>query len=95
MFLKRKEKSVAPFDGTRVKILGSGCAKCRELESNTREALRRLGQPEQVEHVTDFAKIAAYGVMQTPAVVLDDCVLVSGQVPKVEQIVQLLENAGI
>ena len=50
-----------------VKILGSGCAKCNQLEKNTLTALNEMNIKADVEHVTDFAKIAAYGVMSTPA----------------------------
>lgn len=63
-----------------VKILGSGCAKCNELETNVREALAELGMDTTVDHVTDFAQIAAYGVMTTPALVFDRKVLCYGKV---------------
>lgn len=95
MFFKKKKEAVASNESARVKILGSGCSKCNELEANTLEALRRLGQPAETAHVTDFAKIAEYGVMRTPALVLDDTVLASGQVFSAEEIVRLLENAGM
>ena len=57
--------------GAKVKILGSGCAKCNELEANTVAALQQLGMDTAVDHVTDFVQIAAYGVMTTPALVVD------------------------
>ena len=60
-----------------VKILGSGCDKCRALEKATIEALEELGRDTAVEHVTDFAQIAQYGVMQIPALVVDGKVLSS------------------
>lgn len=59
-----------------VKVLGTGCAKCRALDAAAKEALSELGMADEVEHVTDFAKIAAYGVMSTPALVVD-CKVVS------------------
>lgn len=95
MFFKKKKEVSAANESARVKIFGSGCAKCNELEANALEALRQMGQPAQVAHVTDFAQIAECGVMRTPALVLDDKVLVSGQILSPEQIVQLLENAGM
>ena len=52
-----------------VKVLGSGCARCIEQERNVRAALGELGVDTQVEHVTDPTRIAAYGVMSTPALV--------------------------
>ena len=66
--------------GAYVKVLGSGCKKCNELEENTVAALKLLGRNTAVEHVTDFAKVAEYGVMATPALVLGDKVVSSGRV---------------
>ncbi len=71
-------------------MLGSGCAKCNALEAATREALAALGMEEPVDHVTDFAKIAAYGVMTTPALVVDGKVLSNGRVLKKEEVMALL-----
>lgn len=75
-----------------VKVLGSGCAKCNELEQATKEALAELGMDTTVEHVTDFAEIAAYGVMSTPALVVDGKVAVYGKVLKKEEVVALLRK---
>lgn len=69
-----------------VKVLGSGCAKCRELEKVTREALEELGMNSNIEHVTDFVRIAAYGVMITPALVVDGKVVSYGKVLKKDEI---------
>ena len=52
-----------------IKILGGGCAKCNALEAATVDALRELGMDTTIDHVRDFEKIAAYGVMTTPALV--------------------------
>lgn len=76
-----------------VKVLGSGCAKCNELEASTRQALERLGMDPTIDHVTDFAKIAAYGVMSTPALVVDGKVVSYGKVLKTEEVVTLLKKA--
>lgn len=62
-----------------VKVLGTGCAKCRALDAAAKEALSELGMSDEVEHVTDFAKIAAYGVMSTPALVVDGKVVSYGK----------------
>lgn len=78
--------------GARVKVLGSGCAKCQELEANTVAALRELGMDTQVNHVRDFAQIAAYGVMSTPALVVDGKVVAFGKVLKTEEIVAILQK---
>ena len=64
-----------------IKILGPGCRNCATLEKRTHEALAELGQDATVTKVTDYAEIAAYGVMQTPALVIDEQVVVSGKVP--------------
>jgi small redox-active disulfide protein 2 len=73
-----------------VKILGPGCANCHTLEKHTREALDRIGLPADVETVTDVAAIAGYGVMRTPGLVVDETVLLSGRVPSVDEIAELL-----
>ncbi|MBT9141213.1 MAG: hypothetical protein DDT30_01802 [Dehalococcoidia bacterium] len=57
--------------GASVKILGSGCAKCIALGANAKVALEQLGIDTTIDHVADFAQIAAYGVMATPALVVD------------------------
>jgi small redox-active disulfide protein 2 len=64
-----------------IKVLGSGCANCQRLTKLTQDALAELGRPEQVEHVTDYVQIAAYGVMATPALVVDDKVVIAGRIP--------------
>lgn len=64
-----------------IKVLGSGCANCQNLEKATREALAELGLGAELEHVTDPGEIASYGVMRTPALVIDEDVVLSGRVP--------------
>lgn len=75
-----------------IKILGSGCAKCNQLEAATKKALAQLGLSEEVEHVTEFSEIAAYGVMSTPALVIDGQVVSYGKVLRTEEIVAILEK---
>lgn len=79
-------------EGDSIKVLGSGCAKCNELETNTKEALAELGMDTSIDHVTDFTQIAAYGVMTTPALVVDGKVVSFGKVLKKEEIVKLLQK---
>ena len=74
-------------------VLGGGCAKCNELEASVRAALAELGRQEEVGHVTDFAQIAALGVMTTPALLVDGKVLSSGRVLNKEEAKALLEQA--
>ncbi|MEE0800954.1 MAG: thioredoxin family protein [Gemmiger sp.] len=76
-----------------VKVLGSGCAKCNALEEAARAALTELGMDTTIDHVTDFAQIASYGVMATPALVVDGKVVSSGRVLKKEEAVQLIREA--
>jgi small redox-active disulfide protein 2 len=83
---------VAKSQGAGVKILGSGCAKCNQLEKATKAALKQLGMDTTVEHVTDFARIAAYGVMTTPALVIDGKVVSYGKVLKPEEVVKILQK---
>lgn len=68
-----------------VKVLGSGCAKCNALEQAVREALAELGMETTIDHVTDFTQIAAYGVMTTPALVVDGKVVSYGKVLKKDE----------
>lgn len=77
----------------RVEVLGSGCAKCNQLEANTRTALAQLGIDAQIGHVTDFAQIAAYGVMSTPALSINGTVVSTGRVLTVEEAAELLQKA--
>lgn len=75
-----------------VKVLGSGCAKCNALEQATREALAELGMETAIDHVTDFAQIAAYGVMTTPALVVDGKVVSYGKVLKKDEAKDLIRK---
>jgi len=77
-----------------IKILGSGCKKCMTLAENTKEALSSLGQEAEIIKVTDFADIAAFGVMSTPALVIDETVVSFGKVLAPKEIVKILEKAA-
>ncbi len=76
-----------------VKILGPGCKNCAALEKATLEAIDRLGMEVVVEKVTDYATIAGYGVMATPALVVDEKVVSSGRVLTPSRIGELLTAA--
>jgi len=75
-----------------VKILGSGCAKCNQLEAAAVAALEQLGMDTTIDHVRDFAQIASYGVMSTPALVVDGKVVSYGKVLKTEEVVTILKK---
>ncbi len=83
---KNEEKEIIMI----IKVLGSGCANCKTLEKRTIEAIEALKIDAMIEKVTDFQKIAAYGIMRTPGLVIDEKVAISGSVPTVEKIKELL-----
>ena len=74
----------------KIEILGTGCPKCKKLEEETRVAAYELGLECQIEKVTDIHKLTNFGVMMTPALVVDGTVKVSGKVPSVEEIKKML-----
>ena len=73
-----------------IKILGTGCANCKRLEANTKVAVEELGLEATIEKVTDIKDIMKYGVMSTPALVVDEKVKVMGKVPSSEDIKKYL-----
>ncbi len=73
-----------------IKILGSGCANCVNLEKATRKAAEELGIDATFEKVTDYADIASYDIMRTPGLVVDEHVILSGRVPTVAAVKELL-----
>ena len=75
-----------------IKVLGSGCAKCKSLEKVTRKAVDELNLAATVEKVEDIEKIMEYAVMRTPALVINEKVVMSGQLPKVAEIKEILTN---
>jgi small redox-active disulfide protein 2 len=74
----------------KLQILGTGCAKCNALATATEKAAQALGRPYQIEKVTDLNRIMSFGVMMTPALVVDGQVKVSGKVPSVDEIKTML-----
>ncbi len=75
-----------------IKILGSGCKNCLALAENTKAALEQLGMQAELVKVTDFKEIAAYGVMSTPALVVDERVVSYGKVLKPKEVSNILEK---
>ena len=70
----------------KIEVLGMGCANCKRLYQNVLEAVKQSGRGVDVEKVEDIKKIMAYGVMSTPALVVDGVVKAVGKVPKPEEI---------
>ena len=75
----------------KIEILGTGCAKCNKLEENAKKAVQLAGTEATVTKVSDLAQIANYGVMITPALVLDGQVKVVGKIPTPEAIAEWLK----
>lgn len=75
---------------TKLQILGPGCTRCVNLAAATDQAARALGIEYQLEKVTDLRQIMDFGVMMTPALVVDGKVKLAGRVPSVEEIKKLI-----
>ncbi len=75
-----------------IKILGTGCAKCKKLEANTRDAVKDLAGDISVEKVTSLNDIMNYGVMITPALVIDEEVVSTGKLLSPEKILNIIQN---
>ena len=69
-----------------IKILGTGCSKCKTLEKMTRDVVYQTGVTANIEKVEDIMEIMRYGVMSTPALVVDGVVVVKGRIPSTEEI---------
>ena len=74
----------------KIQVLGTGCAKCKALTEVARQAADNSGQPYEIEKVTDILRFADFGVMTTPALVIDGVVKVAGKVPSVKQVEEML-----
>ena len=73
-----------------IKILGPGCAKCKTLDKLTREVVEKNGINANITKVEDIMEIMKYGVMSTPALVIDEKVVLKGRVPSSDELKQLL-----
>ena len=77
-----------------IKVLGSGCANCQKLEALANKAVVELGLDAQILKVTDYSEIMAYGVMSTPALVVDEKLVLAGRVPSYDEVVTLLKRSA-
>ena len=73
-----------------VKVLGSGCANCKRLEQSVRRVAELMDLPIELEHVTDYAEISKWNILQTPGLVVNDKVVCAGRIPQDEEITRLL-----
>ena len=77
-----------------IKVLGSGCANCQKLEGLATKAVAELGLDAEIVKVTDIGEIMAYGVMSTPALVIDEELKLAGRVPSYDDVVTILRRAA-
>jgi len=75
-----------------IKILGTGCAKCHQLEKETREVVKELGIDADIEEVKDITKILEYPILTTPGLVINEEVVCSGRVPSRAEITRFIIN---
>lgn len=75
-----------------IKVLGSGCKRCHDLNEVTKAAVKELGMDIEVEYITDMKKIISYGVMSTPALVINEKVVSMGKVLKTAEVIELLKK---
>jgi len=75
-----------------IKVLGTGCARCKSLEKATSKAVEELNLDATVVKVEDIQMIMEYAVMRTPALVINEKVVLSGQVPKINELKEILTN---
>lgn len=80
------------YTGLIIKILGSGCKNCITLTENVKTAIQEMGLEAQIVKVTDFAEITGYGVMTTPALVVNEVVVSYGKVLKPNEVVKILNK---
>jgi len=73
-----------------IKVLGPGCMNCKTLQRRTEEALNELHLEATIEKVESYQDIAAYGILKTPGLVIDEKVVVAGFVPPVEKLKEIL-----
>ncbi len=78
--------------GKDIKVLGTGCTKCKNLEKQTKQAVEELGMDATVSKVEDIVEIMKFGVMTTPALVVDGTVVVKGKVPSLNEIKTLINQ---
>ena len=76
----------------KIEILGTGCPKCKKLHELTEEIISELGVSAEITKVTDINKIIDYGVMMTPALVIDGGVIAAGKIPSKEEIIKWIEE---
>ena len=87
------EKIEEKIEGLEIKILGPGCARCDKLEQDVRALLTEMNVPAEVQHVRDPVTIADYGIIGTPALVINGVIKEAGKVPKRDEIVKWIKES--
>jgi len=77
-----------------IKVLGTGCNNCKKTKAVVADAIKELGLDVAVTEVQDIPSIMAYGVMSTPAIVIDEKVVSTGRVPAKSQVIQMIRQAS-
>jgi small redox-active disulfide protein 2 len=75
-----------------IKVLGTGCSNCKTLEKSVINALTEMNYSADVEKVEDIQKIMGYGIMRTPGLVINDKVVLSGRVPNMKELKEIIEK---
>ena len=78
-----------------IKVLGTGCKSCNKQYENAKQAVKELGLSIEVEHITDLPKVMEYGVMSTPALVIQEQVVSMGKILSVHDVINQLKKLGI
>jgi small redox-active disulfide protein 2 len=76
-----------------IKVLGTGCPRCKTLEKTTRDVVAEMGIDATIEKEEDIVKIMGYGIMHTPALVVNGKVVLSGRVPSATEIKEVLSKS--
>jgi small redox-active disulfide protein 2 len=77
-----------------IKVLGTGCAKCMQLEKTVKEAVKELGIDAKIEEVKDIKKIMQYPILTTPGLVIDEQVVFSGKIPSKDEVKKYITSAS-
>jgi len=93
-FLGQEVQPIQEKEGLVIKVLGQGCANCRALTQRIMELLSELNLAADLEHVTDIKEIARYGVLQSPALVVNGKIVAKGRVPAKAQLIEWFKKAG-
>lgn len=75
-----------------IKVLGTGCSRCKSLEKATREAVAEMKLDVSIEKVEDIKEILGYGVMQSPALIINEKIALTGRVPGVEELKKIIQK---